>query len=124
MLAIRLPIFSLALGLASVNALAAEPCTVCATSVVTNSGLAECFLEKYSALAAESGNAVAVDLSDCPAERGIIASLPTLETNEVAEEPDTQFLLARPQLACLKAKLEEPGLELDPQARIDLGTCR
>ncbi len=113
---------ALALGLAGATALAAEPCAICATSVVTNSGLAECFLEKYAALSSEGGSAVAVDLTDCPAERGIVDALPTFGTKAVAE-PDTEFLLTRGQLSCLKTKLEEPGLVLDPQARIDLGAC-
>lgn len=110
------------LALASGQALAAEACALCSTAIITNSGLASCFLEKFSDLSRKGGAAVAVNLSDCSADRGIVDALPTLGANP-APEPDTEFLLTRAQLDCLKAKLEEPGLVLDPQARIDLGTC-
>lgn len=107
--------------LAAMPAAAAEPCALCSRQIVTNSELAGCFLEKFSELSSRKGAAVAVDLSDCPSERGIVDALPTL--GGTGQAPDTSFLLSRVQLDCLKAKLEEPGLVLDPQARIDLGTC-
>lgn len=100
---------------------AAEPCALCSKQIVTNRELAGCFLEKFSELSARTGTAVAVDLSDCPSERGIVDALPTLGGGALA--PDTSFLVTKRQLDCLKAKIEEPGLKLDPQARIDLGSC-
>lgn len=113
---------ALAVGLAvAAQAPAAEPCALCSKQIVTNSELAGCFLEKFAELSARKGAAVAVDLSDCPSERGIVDALPTLGGS--GDPPDTSFLLSRAQLDCLKAKLEEPGLVLDPQARIDLGSC-
>jgi hypothetical protein len=34
-----------------------------------------------------------------------------------------KFILSLAQLACLKQKLEQPGLALDPAVEIDLGAC-
>jgi hypothetical protein len=33
-------------------------------------------------------------------------------------------MISRAQLGCLKKKLEEPGLVLDPSAKIELGGCQ
>ena len=41
----------------------------------------------------------------------------------VVEEPDLEFMLSRAQLDCLKAKLEDPAIDLDPSAKIDLASC-
>lgn len=103
------------------GASADEACGLCAQSIVTNSSLADCFLEQYDQLKKGDGAAVAVDLSQC-GSRGIIEALPTPESGAV--EPDTQFMISRAQLGCLKKKLEEPGLVLDPSARIELGGCQ
>ncbi|HEV7255984.1 MAG TPA: hypothetical protein VGN97_23195 [Mesorhizobium sp.] len=102
-------------------------CGLCDTEVVTNSALASCFLERYEELDQKEGAAVAVDLSNCPppaeaSDRGVVEALPGPGFG-TAEEPDLKFLVSPVQLDCLKAKLEEPGLVLDPQARIDLGAC-
>jgi len=105
------------------SAAAQEACGLCATEVVTNSTLASCFLERYELLDRKKGAAVAVDLRDCPEDRGIVEALPGPGFG-MQEEPDLKFLLSQAQLDCLKAKLEEPGLVLDPQARIELGSCR
>ena len=112
----------LAFAIAAGSAAAQEPCGLCAEVVVTNSALASCFLERFDGLAQKASAAVAVDLSDCPAERGVVEALPGPGV-AVEDEPDVKFLLSQTQLDCLKARLEEPGLVLDPQARIELGGC-
>jgi hypothetical protein len=94
-------------------AAAEEACGLCNTEVVTNSGLAECFLQDY-----------VVDLSQCETSRALAQALPSPVPRVGAPaEPDIQFMVSRAQLACLKRKLEEPGLVLDPSARIDLNSC-
>lgn len=110
----------LAAGLAT-PALPAE-CGLCAKSVVVNSALATCFLEKYPQLSNRSGGAVAIDLDDCEEERGVVAALRGPQA-QASEPPSRRFILSLPQLACLKRKLEEPGVVLDPSARIDLEAC-
>ncbi len=109
-----------AASLASAGARAGEACGLCSQSIVTNSSLADCFLEQYDQLAKEDGTAIAVDLSDC-GSRGIVEALPS--PNAAVVEPDTQFMLSRTQLDCLKKKLEEPGIVLDPSVKIELGSC-
>lgn len=106
---------------ASTVARADEACGLCAESVVLNSDLASCFLENYDQLAKEDGAAIAVDLSAC-GTRGIVEALPTPDSG--VAEPETQFMISRSQLGCLKKKLEEPGLVLDPSATIELDGCR
>ncbi len=103
-------------------AVAQEACGLCAKAIVTNSSLADCFLQQFGALSRQSNGAIAVDLSACPEERGVVEALPTPNSAPL-EDPDIQFMLSRPQLDCLKGKLEEPGLVLDPQARIALDSC-
>lgn len=100
---------------------AEEPCGLCAREIVTNSELASCFLEQYDQFAGRSAEALAVDLSSCQS-RGIVEALPS--PNKGGEEPDVQFMISRVQLACLKQKLEEPGLVLDPTATIELDDCQ
>lgn len=99
----------------------AEECGLCDRTVVINSDLASCFLEKYPQYAQAGSGAVVVDLSECFESRGVVEAL--APPGVVAEEPNLQFMLSRAQLACLKQKLEEPGLVLDPSARIDLESC-
>jgi len=112
-------------GLAAVaftlgSASADDACGLCSETVVLNSELANCFLDQYDQFAKEDGTAIAVDLSVC-GSRGIVEALPTPESGTA--EPDTQFMISRAQLGCLKKKLEEPGLVLDPSAKIELGSC-
>ena len=99
---------------------AEEACGLCDDKVVINSDLAGCFLEEYGTLAQRSSGAIVVDLSDC-ASRGVVEALapPTL----IGEEPDVKFMVSRTQLDCLKRKLEEPGVVLDPTATIELDQC-
>ena len=89
--------------------------------MMMNSELATCFLEQYDELAEQDEPAIVVDLSDCPGSRGIVEALPS--ANLTVEEPDTEFMISPEQLSCLKKKLEDPDIELDPTATIDLGSC-
>jgi hypothetical protein len=100
-----------------------EPCGLCARAVVTNSALATCFLDQYDALSASGKPVVAVDLSGCEiASRGVVDALPSAPLG--GEPPDTQFLVTRGQLDCLRERIEDPETVLDPTARIDLSECR
>ena len=90
--------------------------------MVTNSELAECFLRRYEEFASKANGTVIVDLTECEEQRGIVDVLPTIESIK-AEEPDLRFMVMRPQLDCLKAKLEDPSVVLDPSARIRLDSC-
>lgn len=100
---------------------AGATCGLCDTQVVLNQELATCFLSKYGDLAKAEEPAIAVDLSGCEEQRSIVEPLPSPNVN--ADEPDTEFLISRGQLDCLKKKLEEPGIVLDPSAKIDLAAC-
>ncbi len=107
-------------------AFAQDDCGLCNRVVVINSELASCFLSDYPALSAKEGAAIVVDLSGCAGtDRGIVEALPSplAPSTATALEPDVQFMVSRPQLDCLKRKLEEPGLVLDPFARIELASC-
>lgn len=99
----------------------AEPCALCSKEIVTNSDLATCFLSDYQRYADKQTGAVMVDLTGCETSRGVVEALAM--PMAAAVEPDLQFMLSRSQLDCLKRKLEEPGLALDPSARIDLDLC-
>jgi hypothetical protein len=103
------------------NASAQEACGLCAKQVVINSELATCFLDQYDQFAKTSSDAVVVDLSSC-ASRGVVEALPS--PNKAPAEPDMQFIVSRPQLACLKKQLEAPGVVLDPSATIKLDSCK
>ncbi|MBN9216574.1 MAG: hypothetical protein J0I79_01350 [Mesorhizobium sp.] len=107
--------------LLAANASAQEACGLCAKQVVINSELATCFLEQYDQFAKASSEAVVVDLSSC-ASRGVVEALPS--PNKAPAEPDMQFIVSRPQLACLKKQLEAPGVVLDPSATIKLDGCK
>jgi hypothetical protein len=100
---------------------AGAACALCDTKVVLNPDLAACFLEQYEKLAKDGASTIVVDLSECAESRGIVAGLPTVGAG--AEEPDTEFVVSRDQLDCLRQKLQDPNLELDPSATIDLTTC-
>ncbi|MGE0502673.1 MAG: hypothetical protein AB7I79_18275 [Rhizobiaceae bacterium] len=106
--------------LACSSAVAQTNCGLCSKQVVINAELAACFLEKYAELVQSGEGNVMVDLSDCES-RGIVPGLPG--PGQVVVEPETEFLLSRAQLDCLKRKLEEPGMVLDPSATIDLESC-
>lgn len=115
---------SLSLMLAGANASAAaeQACGLCAKSVVINSALASCFLEQYPLLESRSTATVAINLEDCEEERGVVAALKGPSAAGSAQ-PSRKFFLSLSQLVCLKRKLEDPGMELDPSAQIDLGDC-
>lgn len=115
----RLTVLTAACFLAT--GVSAESCGLCAQHIITNSELAKCLLGQYDTLASRNGGAIAVDLSGCETSRGVVDALPTAGVGD--EEPDIQFIVSRSQLECLRAKLTEPGLVLDPLARIDLGAC-
>lgn len=112
---------SITLGVAQGSAAADGACGLCAKSVVVNSALAGCFLEKYPQFSSRSSSAVAINLEDCEQERSVVSAL--RGPNASGAEPSRKFFLSLSQLACLKQKLEEPGIELDPSAQIDLGDC-
>lgn len=101
---------------------AEEACGLCQQEVVTNSELAECFLQRFEEFASKANGTVIVDLTDCEQQRGIVDVLPTIESIK-AEEPDLRFMVMRAQLDCLKTKLEDPNVVLDPSARIRLDSC-
>lgn len=97
-------------------------CGLCASEVVISPPLAACLLSQYEVLATgDDGGAIAVDLTGCEQERGIIAALPSLAA--AAPEPDLQFFVSRKQLNCLKARIETPGAIVPPVSTIDLRSC-
>jgi hypothetical protein len=109
----------MALGSAS----AEGACGLCATEVVISPPLAACLLSQYEVLATgDDGGAIAVDLTDCEQDRGIIEALPSLTT--APTEPDLQFLVSRRQLDCLKSRIEMPGTVVPPVSTIDLRSCQ
>lgn len=112
---------SVLLGAAHGPARADAACGLCAKSVVINSVLAGCFLEKYPQFVSRSTSAVAVNLEDCETKRSVVPAL--RGPNASGAEPSRKFFLSLSQLVCLKRKLEEPGIDLDPSAQIDLGDC-
>jgi len=111
--------FVLTAGAASAN----PDCGLCARSVVINSALASCFLARFPEWQARANGAVVVDLTACPGEneRGVVAALP--EPGAGGPDLDAEFIVTLDQLVCLKRKLEDPTLVLDPSATIDLGAC-
>ena len=110
-------------GLAAAHgAAAAEPCGLCDDKIVTNSVLAQCFLDEYPFLAGKASGAILVDLSACEQERSIVP--PLAAPGEQVLEPSVTFMVTRPQLDCLKKKLEQKGIDLDPSATIELGSCQ
>lgn len=112
-----------ALLLATAGTVAAQgACGLCQQEIVTTPDLAECFLQRYDRLAGSNGSErVIVDLTDCERSRSIVDALPTVDT--MVEEPDLRFMVVRSQLDCLKARLEDPEVDLDPSARIRLDSC-
>lgn len=117
---------SVALALGAPAAMAQSSCGLCAKTVVINSALAGCFLKRFPEWQSKNAAAIVIDLSGCEgapteAERGIVAALPT--PGLAAALPDTQFIVTLGQLVCLKRKLEDPALVLDPAATINLAAC-
>jgi hypothetical protein len=109
---------TIALGSAS----AQGTCGLCASEVVISPPLAACLLSQYEVLATgDDGGAIAIDLTGCEQERGIIAALPSLTA--APPEPDLQFFVSRRQLDCLKTRLEVPGSVEPPVSTIDLRNC-
>lgn len=104
---------------AASGAAAQTECGLCEKEVVINGDLAACFLERYGEISRSTDATVVVDLSDC-ATRGIVEALPG---PDAGPEPDTMFMVSQEQLECLKTKLEDPDLVLDPAAKIDLESC-
>lgn len=106
-------------------ALAEDSCGTCDKEIVTTQELADCFLDRYDELAGGNGGAILIDLSACPQSRGVVEALagPAAGSKEPTIEPSLKFMLSRTQLACLKKKLEDPSLELDPSAKIELESC-
>ncbi len=100
---------------------AAEPCGICDDTIVTNSALARCFLDRYPSLASKAGGAIVVDLSTCETERGIVP--PLAEPGFRTIEPSITFMVTPAHLDCLKSRLEQ-GTDLDPSATIELGSCK
>lgn len=117
----RTPLLLVAVFAAQETAWAAG-CGLCARSVVVNSQLATCFLERFPQLASRQGGAVVVDLEDCAADRGVVAPLRGPQS-PATEEPSVKFIVTFGQLACLKTRLEAAAGSLDPSLRIDLGDC-
>ncbi|MBO6900414.1 MAG: hypothetical protein JJ864_03625 [Rhizobiaceae bacterium] len=113
---------SLMLAGAQAGATAEQSCGLCARSVVINSALASCFLEQYPQLESRSTATVAINLENCEEERGVVAALKGPSAAGAAQ-PSRKFFLSLSQLVCLKRKLEDPGMVLDPSAQIDLGDC-
>lgn len=111
--------------IAAATAGAEENCGTCAKEIVTNAELAACFLDNYDEFAGTDNGAVFIDLSAvCPQSRGVFEALAGPSSGEPATvEPSLKFMLSRAQLACLKQKLETPGVKLDPSATIELGSC-
>ena len=112
-------------GLAAfAGAAAAEPCGLCDETIVTNSALAQCFLDEYPFLAGKAGGPIVVDLSACEQQRSIVPPLGSSGEQVPEPEPSVQFVVTRTQLECLKTRLEQKDVELDPSATIELDTCQ
>ncbi len=107
--------------LAAAPVAASQDCALCARSVVTTKDLAACFMAKYGS-AVPKGSAVAIDLTGCGAgKRSVVPALPAPAKG--LAKPDTRFIVSPAQLDCLRRRLADPALDLDPQARIDLESC-
>ena len=109
----------------------AGECAICDREVVLDNKLAGCFLKRYEVLQTRGGDAVIVDLTDCPEEgeeiaeeetsRGVIEALKLPQA--APETPNPKFMISRDQMACLRHRLRDGELALDPAARIALDDC-
>lgn len=107
----------------------ANDCLICDRQVVLDDKLAACFLDRYETLQTAGGNAIAVDLTDCPEiaedeeeqDRGVVAALKAPSLAPVS--PDPTFMITRTQLSCLRNRLADETLVLDPAAEIALDDC-
>jgi hypothetical protein len=120
----KLVVLAATLWFATGTAFAQTDCGLCARTVVINSALAGCFLHRFPEWQFKASAAIVVDLSSCKDDetgRGVIAALPA--PGAPSAEPDKEFIVTLAQLVCLKRKLEDPALVLDPSATIDLGAC-
>ncbi|MEX0344457.1 MAG: hypothetical protein AB3N20_06010 [Rhizobiaceae bacterium] len=127
----KFPVFtaSALLVMAVATPVAANDCLICDQQVVLDDKLAACFLDRYETLQTIGGNAIAVDLTDCPEvaandeeqDRGVVAALkpPSL----APALPDPTFMITRSQLSCLRNRLADETLILDPAAEIALDDC-
>lgn len=100
-------------------------CGLCDEQVTMTAPMAKCFLGQVAELEKGTSTAVAVDLSSCQAgavDRGVVEALPSAQA-ATPVEPTMQFMLARRQISCLKEKLQDPALVLDPSATIKLDAC-
>ena len=116
---------SMALGACTAFATVAsatDPCGLCDEEIVTNSALAQCFLDEYPFIAGKAKGPVVVDLSKCEQERSIVQPLGAPGTDEA--EPSLTFMAMPAQLDCLKKQLEQKqAAELDPSVTIELDSC-
>lgn len=104
------------------TAIAAEAgCGLCARQVTINGALAECYLERFPDYEARQGTAIAIDLSDCPEQRGVVEALSSPAA--ATPDPDLRFILSREQLTCFTERLRNPATPLDPLATISLDDC-
>lgn len=128
----RLAIVFAIAGAVAVPAVAnADECAICDREVVLDNKLAGCFLKRYEILQTRGGDAVMVDLTDCPEEgedladeetsRGVIEALKLPQATP--EAPNPKFMISRDQMACLRHRLRDEELALDPAARIALDDC-
>ncbi len=97
-------------GLAAfAGAAAAEPCGLCDEKIVTNSALAQCFLDEYPFLAGKAGGPIVVDLSACEQQRSIVPPLGSSGEQVPEPEPSVKFVVTRTQLECLKTRARAEG---------------
>jgi hypothetical protein len=124
---LKRPLKSAGMALAAFIALATaasatDPCGLCDDEIVTNSALAQCFLDEYPFIAGKTKGPVVVDLSQCEQERSIVQPLGAPGKEVV--EPSVTFMVTPAQLDCLKKKLEQKhAAELDPSVTIELDSC-
>ena len=67
---------------------ATDPCGLCDDEIVTNSALAQCFLDEYPFIAGKAKGPVVVDLSKCEQERSIVQPLGAPGTGRGRAERD------------------------------------
>ncbi len=126
---LKFPVFVAAALLVIATPVVANDCLICDQQVVLDNRLAACFLDRYETLQTTGGNAIAVDLTDCPEvaaddeeqNRGVVAALKPPSLAPVS--PDPTFMITRTQLSCLRNRLADGELILDPAAEIDLDDC-